>query len=145
MKKKKIAQRFTVNLDSETLNNFSFFLMYYSKAPGSGQLHHQPVQPVKTNRYFQQHFPIRYPFPPSGIPSLHSPSISQMPLCLLPNRLLPLPYCPLITCHASPAALRSSPSSPPPTLPNLLNNTTPVPSLSCALQCPHFQSYAPFP
>ncbi|KAL9367149.1 hypothetical protein Peur_038348 [Populus x canadensis] len=63
-----------------------------------------------------------------------------MPLCLLPNRLLPLPSCPLITCHASPAALRSSPSSPPPTLPNLLNNTTPVPSLSCALQCPHFQS-----
>ncbi|KAG6793355.1 hypothetical protein POTOM_002563 [Populus tomentosa] len=114
--------------------------MYYSRDPGSGQLHHQPVQPIKTNRYFQQHFPIRYPFPPSIIPSLHSPSISQMPLCLLPNRLLPLPSCPLITCHASPAALRSSPSSPPPTLPNLLNNTTPVPSLSCALQCPHFQS-----
>ncbi|KAG6789986.1 hypothetical protein POTOM_006129 [Populus tomentosa] len=114
--------------------------MYYSRDPGSGQLHHQPVQPIKTNRYFQQHFPIRYPFPPSRIPSLHSPSIPQMPLCLLPNRLLPLPSCPLITCHASPAALCSSPSSPPPTLPNLLNNTTPVPSLSCALQCPHFQS-----
>uniref|UniRef100_A0A6N2K3K4 Uncharacterized protein n=1 Tax=Salix viminalis TaxID=40686 RepID=A0A6N2K3K4_SALVM len=63
-----------------------------------------------------------------------------MPLFLLPNRLLPLPSSPLITCHASPAALRSSSSSPPPTLPNLLDSTTSVPSLSCALQCPHFQS-----
>ncbi|CAK7328293.1 unnamed protein product [Dovyalis caffra] len=60
-----------------------------------------------------------------------------MPLCLLFNRLLP--SSPLITCHASPAALRTPPSSPSPTLPNL-NSTTSVPSLSCALQCPHFQS-----
>uniref|UniRef100_A0A6N2MDQ9 Uncharacterized protein n=1 Tax=Salix viminalis TaxID=40686 RepID=A0A6N2MDQ9_SALVM len=60
-----------------------------------------------------------------------------MPLFLLPNRLLPLPSSPLITCHASPAALRSSPSSPPPTLPT---SSTALRLPSCALQCPHFQS-----
>ncbi|KAB1211760.1 putative RNA methyltransferase pc1998 [Morella rubra] len=51
---------------------------------------------------------------------------------------------PLITCHASPAALRTRlapPSLSPPSPPNP-NPTVPtsLPSLTCALQCPHFQS-----
>ncbi|GMN57534.1 hypothetical protein TIFTF001_026643 [Ficus carica] len=68
-----------------------------------------------------------------------------MPLCLPSARPLP----PLISCHASPAAVRTrTPSrvtpSPSPTLPipsiSLNPNSTPPPPLACALHCPHFQS-----
>ncbi|XP_065880021.1 uncharacterized protein [Euphorbia lathyris] len=60
-----------------------------------------------------------------------------MPPCLLSFRP---PSFPLITCRSSPAA------PPPPTLstpsltPVLSLNSTAVPSQTCALQCPHFQS-----
>ncbi|XP_058187470.1 uncharacterized protein LOC131304293 [Rhododendron vialii] len=50
----------------------------------------------------------------------------------------------LTTCHATPAAVRAPPAPPPPpqqlSFPPNANPTTPLPSLTCALQCPHFQS-----
>ncbi|KAG5527048.1 hypothetical protein RHGRI_028092 [Rhododendron griersonianum] len=50
----------------------------------------------------------------------------------------------LTTCHASPAAVRAPLAPPPPpqqlSFPPNANPTTPLPSLTCALQCPHFQS-----
>ncbi|XP_044466628.1 uncharacterized RNA methyltransferase pc1998 [Mangifera indica] len=59
-----------------------------------------------------------------------------MPSCLLSVR----PPCPLISCHLSTDAVRTPPSSsPPPSLP-LNPHATALPSLTCALQCPHFQS-----
>lgn len=61
-----------------------------------------------------------------------------MPLCL--------PSSALITCSVSPAPLRTPPlPAPRPPSTALANlNTTDALSLTCALQCPHFQSYAPF-
>ncbi|GFY87322.1 S-adenosyl-L-methionine-dependent methyltransferases superfamily protein [Actinidia rufa] len=48
----------------------------------------------------------------------------------------------IITCHATPSAVRAPPAPPPPPLLSLPPNPkpTPLPSLTCALQCPHFQS-----
>ena len=63
-----------------------------------------------------------------------------MPLCLLSTR--PPSSLTLITCHASSGALRTHPS--PPSTSSLSLPPTPPPSLTCALHCPHFQSYAPF-
>ncbi|XP_030953605.1 uncharacterized protein LOC115976454 [Quercus lobata] len=59
-----------------------------------------------------------------------------MPLCLLSTR--PPSSLTLITCHASPGALRTHPS--PPSTTSLSLPPTPPPSLTCALHCPHFQS-----
>ncbi|KAG2714849.1 hypothetical protein I3760_03G047400 [Carya illinoinensis] len=61
--------------------------------------------------------------------------------------LSPRPPVPIITCHVSPGAVRtrrlpppsSSPPQPPPSLPQNPNQTA-LPSLTCTLQCPHFQS-----
>ncbi|KAF5746937.1 hypothetical protein HS088_TW06G01113 [Tripterygium wilfordii] len=60
-----------------------------------------------------------------------------MPLCLIS------PPSPFITCRVSPAAVRNRPlPPPPPSLPSLPPPPSPTltPSLTCALQCPHFQS-----
>ncbi|XP_057491076.1 uncharacterized protein LOC130776867 isoform X2 [Actinidia eriantha] len=48
----------------------------------------------------------------------------------------------IITCLAPPSAVRAPPAPPPPPLLSLPPNPkpTPLPSLTCALQCPHFQS-----
>ncbi|GFS30803.1 S-adenosyl-L-methionine-dependent methyltransferases superfamily protein [Actinidia rufa] len=52
------------------------------------------------------------------------------------------PLASIITCHATPSAVRAPPATPPPPLLSLPPNpsATPLPSLTCALQCPHFQS-----
>ncbi|KAF7129259.1 hypothetical protein RHSIM_Rhsim10G0007200 [Rhododendron simsii] len=53
------------------------------------------------------------------------------------------PAASLTTCHATPAAVRPPPAPPPPqqlSFPPNANPTSPLPSLTCALQCPHFQS-----
>ncbi|KAF5479804.1 hypothetical protein F2P56_000595, partial [Juglans regia] len=60
--------------------------------------------------------------------------------------LSPRPPVPIITCHVSPGSLRTRlpppSSSPPQPHPSLLQNPnqTALPSLTCALQCPHFQT-----
>ncbi|PSR87487.1 RNA methyltransferase, RsmD protein [Actinidia chinensis var. chinensis] len=52
------------------------------------------------------------------------------------------PLASIITCHATPSAVSAPPATPPPPLLSLPPNPspTPLPSLTCALQCPHFQS-----
>ncbi|XVF57795.1 hypothetical protein PTKIN_Ptkin07bG0010700 [Pterospermum kingtungense] len=61
-----------------------------------------------------------------------------MSLYTLPTR----PPYPIITCRVSSAPAPTVPSPPPPPASILPPTTTPtaVPSLTCALQCPHFQS-----
>ncbi|KAK8619052.1 hypothetical protein V6N13_133021 [Hibiscus sabdariffa] len=61
-----------------------------------------------------------------------------MSLYTLPIR----PPYPLITCRVSPVSAPTA-ASPPPAPPSLLpptTSTTAIPSLTCALQCPHFES-----
>ncbi|GLT33095.1 hypothetical protein SLA2020_077100 [Shorea laevis] len=70
--------------------------------------------------------------------SLHQPpSAAQMPLCVLHAS----PPSPVISCRVSNPAVRSlaSPPPPPTSLPQNPNASA-APTLTCALQCPHFQS-----
>lgn len=86
---------------------------------------------------------IHYPFPPRSPEKISTrpPRATEMSLYTLPIRLT----YPIITCRVSPATAPTvaSPPTPPSLLP-LATSATAVPSLTCALQCPHFESYAPF-
>ncbi|PPD73252.1 hypothetical protein GOBAR_DD29819 [Gossypium barbadense] len=82
---------------------------------------------------------IHYPFPPRSPEkfSTRPPRATDMSLYTLPIR----PTYPIITCRVSPATAPTVASPPPP--PSLLppaTSATAVPSLTCALQCPHFES-----
>ncbi|KAG4125222.1 hypothetical protein ERO13_D10G084400v2 [Gossypium hirsutum] len=82
---------------------------------------------------------IHYPFPPRSPEkfSTRPPRATEMSLYTLPIR----PTYPIITCRVSPATAPTVASPPPP--PSLLppaTSATAVPSLTCALQCPHFES-----
>uniref|UniRef100_A0A2N9G3T6 Methyltransferase small domain-containing protein n=1 Tax=Fagus sylvatica TaxID=28930 RepID=A0A2N9G3T6_FAGSY len=81
------------------------------------------------------HFLQILSIPATPVSSQASNTAGQtMPLCLLSTR----PPSSIITCHVSPGTLRTNPS--PPSPPSLSLPPTPLPSLTCALHCPHFES-----